>query len=417
LRQFGSLLSQTMANNSSQAPPKAGFGPLLLCAPRDCPATLIDAIRQAWEAEGLACVTCTFESFHASMNGDARWRAAVILALDVSAASEAGVPTILAIRKQCHTAFTIFFGPAASEDAELRLRLFAAGAQMVTDHVPHLREALRRVALLGRGGGDFACPSCGLSGMTEDELHLHHPLYHTCEPNTNCTCPICGESSSTTRQANFAVHLHNSHGPHEEREPPPAPYAAFAWTVCRRKDGCFLLVNEPAGISRGAPRYWLPAGRVDVGESLLQAACRETLEEGGVEVHVTGVLRFMCSHFDGYHPCPRIIFLAEPVDEECVVPKSIPDWESAGSLWVQAKAVLSLDDDFFRSPDPVELFPAVESGALCSYPVDTPAFRNFDELLVQFTDGSGPKYGKKDQLRKAWNELRSCYPSEIFFEH
>ena len=72
------------------------------------------------------------------------------------------------------------------------------------------------------------------------------------------------------------------------REAARPSFAAFAWVVCRRAaDGKFAMVNEPAGICRGGrPAYWLPAGRVDAGESLAEAAAREALEEAGVAVEV-----------------------------------------------------------------------------------------------------------------------------------
>jgi len=53
------------------------------------------------------------------------------------------------------------------------------------------------------------------------------------------------------------------------------------------------MVNEPAGISGGKPRYWLPAGRVDVGEGIIEAGKREAFEEAGIDVEITGALNFM----------------------------------------------------------------------------------------------------------------------------
>jgi len=275
------------------------------------------------------------------------------------------------VRRLCPTVFTILFSDELSRNASVRLCAFKAGARMVSDNILSVQEALRRVASLGRGGGELICPTCGSEGLTENELHLHHPLFHSCEANGCERCPICGV---TEYLQCFAVHLHNEHGPPEGREPPPAPFAAFAWAVCRRPDGRFLMVNEPAGISRGAPRYWLPAGRVDIGESLLVAAQRETLEEAGVTVRIIGVLRFMVRWATG---TVRIIFLVEPEFPDAM-PKSIPDWESVGALWVEAAEAQALDVDDFRSPDPAELFPAVASGELMPQSVDTDAFRSFD---------------------------------------
>ena len=90
------------------------------------------------------------------------------------------------------------------------------------------------------------------------------------------------------------MHIHNNHGPVEHREPRRPKFPAFAWVVIQSKTtGKFLMVNEPAGLARGAPRYWLPAGRVDKGEGIIEAGKREALEEAGIDVEITGVLRFM----------------------------------------------------------------------------------------------------------------------------
>jgi len=63
------------------------------------------------------------------------------------------------------------------------------------------------------------------------------------------------------------------------------PAGLFAWVCVRNPcNGKFLIVNEPAGLSRGAPRYWLPAGRLDKGEGFVEAAMREVEEEAGLQV-------------------------------------------------------------------------------------------------------------------------------------
>ena len=191
-----------------------------------------------------------------------------------------------------------------------------------------------------RGGGDYSCHICGCGPLTEDALHRHNPLFHSCEaepmnPEARWPiCPICGKTHGESGyRRNFAVHLHNHHGPVEDREPHFPSLAAFTWIVCRRPDdGRFLMVHEPAPIAGGAPNYWLPAGRVDAGETFVKAGVRETLEEAGVEAVVTGVLRFQLDDLT-----PRIILYAEPVsgDQGGSVAKSVPDFESVGALWVR----------------------------------------------------------------------------------
>ena len=65
------------------------------------------------------------------------------------------------------------------------------------------------------------------------------------------------------------------------------------------------MVQEPLGVGGG---YWLPAGRVDPGEKLRDGGVRETLEEAGVHIAITRVLKFNLTN------ALRIIYLAHPVD-------------------------------------------------------------------------------------------------------
>lgn len=109
------------------------------------------------------------------------------------------------------------------------------------------------------------------------------------------------------------------------REPIPTWY--FALVVVHRA-GRFLLVQE-----RRPPHDWyLPAGRVEPGETLLQAAHRETREEAGIPIAVEGLLRMEHTpRGDGTARC-RAIFVASPADDTPL--KSEPDDESLGAAWV-----------------------------------------------------------------------------------
>ena len=60
--------------------------------------------------------------------------------------------------------------------------------------------------------------------------------------------------------------------------PPPPADLLIALTAVRR-DGRFLLIQEAA-----SGLWYLPAGRVEPGESFAQAAAREVREEAGIEV-------------------------------------------------------------------------------------------------------------------------------------
>jgi 8-oxo-dGTP diphosphatase len=75
------------------------------------------------------------------------------------------------------------------------------------------------------------------------------------------------------------VHFHDPHAPAATVVVPSVFVAVRSW------DGRLLLVRR---IDSGC--WELPAGRVDVGESAEAAAVRETLEEAGVKVVVTGLI-------------------------------------------------------------------------------------------------------------------------------
>jgi len=131
----------------------------------------------------------------------------------------------------------------------------------------------------------------------------------------------------------------------------PIPTWCFALVVVRNGDR-FLLVHEA---KKGQPWY-LPAGRVEPGESFRDAAVRETLEEAGVPVRVTGVIRV--EHSPGPTGARmRVIFLAEPTAD--TPPKSEPDDESLGAAWVR---VDELTNYRLRGAEVQELFEFVASG-------------------------------------------------------
>jgi 8-oxo-dGTP diphosphatase len=70
---------------------------------------------------------------------------------------------------------------------------------------------------------------------------------------------------------------------------PAAPLASgvvpSAFTAVRRPGGVLLLVQRC-----DSGRWELPGGRVDVGEDVRAAAVRETAEEAGIYVRITGLV-------------------------------------------------------------------------------------------------------------------------------
>ncbi|CAD7947494.1 unnamed protein product [Amoebophrya sp. A25] len=158
----------------------------------------------------------------------------------------------------------------------------------------------------------YSCPFCGLRDLTEDGLWRHMPLYHiNARPSSVLVkhCPIC----RLPEVENMQVHIRNAHGPcrrgevHSEFSERPPMLNAFALVVCIHR-GKILLVQEFA--SSG---FWLPGGRVDAGEDLKAAATRETLEEAGVAVEITGVLQVQYRVPRPGSVRLRVIFFARPI--------------------------------------------------------------------------------------------------------
>ncbi|RLN51835.1 hypothetical protein BBJ29_002429 [Phytophthora kernoviae] len=248
-------------------------------------------------------------------------------------------PLLRMIRTISKQIFLCVFSPQLAEYPMGRYQCFQEGASMVTDSLHAIRE----------------------NDMDEDQLWRHCPLYHINEKNTdNVTCPICRE----TPRGPFQVHLHNAHGPpgrHEmtsEFHMAESTLYSFALVVCHNKKyDRFLLVQEFANSG-----FWLPGGRIDSGENPAQAAIRETKEEAGIDIRLTGLLKVE------YHPKQdrngsqyvrmRFVFYAEPLDCD-QPPKSIPDYESAGATWCSADQVNSLP---LRGPEPVTFFDHIASG-------------------------------------------------------
>jgi phosphatase NudJ len=133
------------------------------------------------------------------------------------------------------------------------------------------------------------------------------------------------------------------------REPIPT---WFFSVVVVRKDVHYLLVHE----SKHGQHWYLPAGRVETGETLKAAALRETLEEAGIPVRITGLIRLEHTAYPGGARI-RAIFLAEPISDTPL--KSVADDESLGAAWVKLD---ELDAFPLRGDDVRELIEYVELG-------------------------------------------------------
>jgi ADP-ribose pyrophosphatase YjhB (NUDIX family) len=94
------------------------------------------------------------------------------------------------------------------------------------------------------------------------------------------------------------------------------------------RDGDRWLLVQEAKHDRGS--WYLPAGRAEIGETMIEAAERETLEEAGIAIEVDGVIRFEHS------PSPagarvRVLLTARP--RGATAPKTTADEHSLQAGW------------------------------------------------------------------------------------
>lgn len=117
------------------------------------------------------------------------------------------------------------------------------------------------------------------------------------------------------------------------RDPMPAWFYAL---VLVRRDDRFLLVEEK---DHGGGWY-LPAGRVEPGESLFEAARREVREEAGLEVVLDGVYRVEHTAIRSGGARVRVLLSAVPADDRA--PKSQPDEHTLRADWFSPAAAAVL---------------------------------------------------------------------------
>ena len=104
----------------------------------------------------------------------------------------------------------------------------------------------------------------------------------------------------------------------------PIPTYFFSAVVVR--DGArFVLVHELDGT------WGLPGGRLEAGETFVDAAHREAHEEAGIEIELEGLLGFEHSPMDGWSRMGAA-FVARPVDHAAAL-KSVPDDQTQGASW------------------------------------------------------------------------------------
>jgi phosphatase NudJ len=121
---------------------------------------------------------------------------------------------------------------------------------------------------------------------------------------------------------------------HYSRDPIPTWF--FVLIVVRDGDR-FLLVQE----SKPEQPWYIPAGRVEAGESLLEAAERETLEESGVQVEIERVIRVDHTPFPENVARVRVYLVARPAGDKS--PKTESDEDSLQAAWFTLEQMKELN--------------------------------------------------------------------------
>lgn len=103
-----------------------------------------------------------------------------------------------------------------------------------------------------------------------------------------------------------------------ERQPKSDPAlrpAAVAIILTANPEGeaCFLITRRSAGLRRHAHQWALPGGRLDPGETVIEAALRETHEEIGLALEPTDVMGLLDDFAtrSGFRMTPIVVW-AEP---------------------------------------------------------------------------------------------------------
>jgi phosphatase NudJ len=141
------------------------------------------------------------------------------------------------------------------------------------------------------------------------------------------------------------------------------PSSFFVFVVVEHQ-GRVLLVRE----RKHGQRWYAPAGGLEPGETIWEAAVRETMEEAGVLVAPTAVVRIEQEWHPTFAACAegegdgvaswwRFVMRARPVG--ATTPKSRPDEHTLEARWVTPAEIATFA---LRHEDVLELVTTVVSG-------------------------------------------------------
>jgi phosphatase NudJ len=118
-------------------------------------------------------------------------------------------------------------------------------------------------------------------------------------------------------------------------------------------DGRYLIVEERDGT------FYLPAGKVEPGENLMAAAVRETAEEAGILVGLSGVIGFDHEHSAGPPARAKLRFVFAAYPAISAAPKTRPDRHSRGARWASREQIERLP---LRHPEVLTWIERYEEG-------------------------------------------------------
>ena len=296
------------------------------------------------ESQGVDGLQKIVDSVAAKSNTD------LILLLLIGAHTVATHKQLIALfsqrERELAATFICVLDPDRAGNAAERLALADVGVNMVSGSVGQsvqcARQVLSYLHTRPHPSSLLSCPQCGMRRLREEDLWAHYPLYHVITTNLSGPCPVCKK-----QQKIIPVHLHDYHGAGGRGEvvtdsrTPSIHFDGFSFSIVRRSDNKFLVVQEFCGQG-----YWFPSGRVDRHESFQEAAIRETKEEAGVDIELTGILtieQFPRHSMSRGVPIMEVCvyFVARMTDEGQEV-KTWPDYESAGACWVTLEEMCEL---------------------------------------------------------------------------
>ena len=156
---------------------------------------------------------------------------------------------------------------------------------------------------------------------------------------------------------------------------------------------------------------------------------RETQEEAGIQANVKGVLLFKLE--GGL--VPRVVLYAEPVEDQtkeqeegaaggqrsaavgttACIPKSLPDFESCGAVWLDVSELDNLTERDYRGGGTAELYRAVASGELAPLPLDNPSYEALEEMVQRLTKDQDCLMDKwLAEIKRVWALLKEDNPPE-----